>query len=1128
MVITNEGGGWMYWYSRSNVPWFSIEPTSGQLKKGESVKVATRFDDTSVEYGTHNGTLTILSNEKDEFCENKITVDDQSRFGIWVNTDVRENYSCRYDIELDLVKSDHSGVVVVPEQLDMNVHFGKKASPGYLSLLSVEQSLSYEVSARPVIEENCTDILSVSPAEATLTPLEPTSFAVSFKNQLDVLARRDGSSPANASAADTDARINFGNNEYVCRLFFKKLTDGEWAGDSKWVRVSVRALPGDPAPSTSVVEIGTPNATVASTASMVLVPHDGQGNRCSSAPTTLDGEAPLNVTFTITPTLASAASANMKLMSSLSNITNTNTSTAILPSASSLPQVMVLQATAKTLDAVYEASVENLALPVGTYTVEAMMKGKLVGSSASLNVSAFDCKTRYGSNRIDAREGLQCACGPGYFSDDACIAPNIEDCELCEKCPSGQFAIVGSGAGKNDCWLCPEGFDCRDGVSLRDTLLIKGYWRHSLEATTTRKCPAYISGEKICVGGVLGCRLGHEGPFCSQCAPGYGKKNDLCEPCRTGNKQWLDWLWIGLSISAVVTGCGFILRAKIRSKAQTRDGGSRRASILERKKAVSAFTSKVKIIINYVQTTALAGELRVQFDELMSYMLEVQDAVGNAGFWRMNAFNCRLYINYYLRYLVYALVPVAAVVLPVLVQVATYCYRRRKQKKEDAEAERQRSASKLKAGSDAAATASAPPEKEERTLRETISEAQYTVFTLLVISYTPVVRQAMGVFKCIQTGDGLVLNADMGVECLTPQHKAWMALGAIQLAVYGLGIPLGIAYLLRSANRRKDIDGGLANERTKAALGFVYEGYAPNCYAWECLVMLRKAVLAMVVTACKDSPFYQTFFSALLLQGYTYVHVQFRPFRHKLYRGDDTSCLTEDQKKDIKREKGLQSLETASLCVTTLTLSGAVMFFSHPPPSWSELARFYSGEESTVNAWDGVPTAVSIGLFVMNSLLILRFTYALFATAIEHRMVILKQFGRLKSPQMPQSASARVSTLAMAAANSLPSFRKPHLRQRKTAMENDVGKPGANGAHHLNGSSAPKADIEMMFDARSSLVTPNPAFDGFFSEAAHSSSSNGETGSIFPIVNPIAFDNNNDDRDGDDNDNDVGENNQSP
>ena len=292
--------------------------------------------------------------------------------------------------------------------------------------------------------------------------------------------------------------------------------------------------------------------------------------------------------------------------------------------------------------------------------------------------------------------------------------------------------------------------------------------------------------------------------------------------------------------------------------------------------------------------------------------------------------------------------------------------------------------------------------------------------------------------------------------------------------------------------------------------------------------MLRKAVLAMVVTACKDSPFYQTFFSALLLQGYTYVHVQFRPFRHKLYRGDDTSCLTEDQKKDIKREKGLQSLETASLCVTTLTLSGAVMFFSHPPPSWSELARFYSGEESTVNAWDGVPTAVSIGLFVMNSLLILRFTYALFATAIEHRMVILKQFGRLKSPQMPQSASARVSTLAMAAANSLPSFRKPHLRQRKTAMENDAGNSGANGAHHLNGSSAPKSDIEMMFDARSSLVTPNPAFDGFFSEAAHSSSSNGETGSIFPIVNPIAFDNNNDDRDGDDNDNDVGENNQSP
>ena len=55
-------------------------------------------------------------------------------------------------------------------------------------------------------------------------------------------------------------------------------------------------------------------------------------------------------------------------------------------------------------------------------------------------------------------------------------------------------------------------------------------------------------------------------------------------------------------------------------------------------------------------------------------------------------------------------------------------------------------------------------------------------------------------------------------------------------------------------------------------------------------------------------------------------------------------------------------------------------------------------------------------------------------------------------------------------------------------------------------SKSSSGDIEMMFDARNSLVTPNPAFDGFFSEAIHSSTTSESHMSIFPIVNPIAFD----------------------
>ena len=121
-----------------------------------------------------------------------------------------------------------------------------------------------------------------------------------------------------------------------------------------------------------------------------------------------------------------------------------------------------------------------------------------------------------------------------------------------------------------------------------------------------------------------------------------------------------------------------------------------------------------------IQTTSLARELRVQFDELMAYLLEAEDVVGSAGFWRMSSFNCTLPIPYFMRFLVYALVPIAAIVLPVIFQVTVYRYHKRR----------------------SASTSKSTP---DRSLREYVSASAYTVFTLLVLSYTPVVRQV----RCI-------------------------------------------------------------------------------------------------------------------------------------------------------------------------------------------------------------------------------------------------------------------------------------------------------------------------------------------------------------------------------------------
>ena len=103
-----------------------------------------------------------------------------------------------------------------------------------------------------------------------------------------------------------------------------------------------------------------------------------------------------------------------------------------------------------------------------------------------------------------------------------------------------------------------------------------------------------------------------------------------------------------------------------------------------------------------------------------------------------------------------------------------------------------------------------------------------------------------------------------------------------------------------------------------------------------------------------------------------------------------------------------------SLCITTITLSGAVMFFSYPPPSWGELKRVYNGVE-TLGAWDGVPLGVSITLFVLNIILLLRFILAFVNTFIEHRHTILKELSKstngftrmMKTPSVSRQKNQR-------------------------------------------------------------------------------------------------------------------------
>ena len=103
----------------------------------------------------------------------------------------------------------------------------------------------------------------------------------------------------------------------------------------------------------------------------------------------------------------------------------------------------------------------------------------------------------------------------------------------------------------------------------------------------------------------------------------------------------------------------------------------------------------------------------------------------------------------------------------------------------------------------------------------------------------------------IDTGEKYVLNSDMAVECFTADHYFWIGVGAVQIAVFGLGIPMSIAFLLQRAMRQPDDSPtSLLGRDTVKSLGFIYAGYRDNCCWWEAFVMIRKAAVVCVVTFC--------------------------------------------------------------------------------------------------------------------------------------------------------------------------------------------------------------------------------------------------------------------------------------
>ena len=140
--------------------------------------------------------------------------------------------------------------------------------------------------------------------------------------------------------------------------------------------------------------------------------------------------------------------------------------------------------------------------------------------------------------------------------------------------------------------------------------------------------------------------------------------------------------------------------------------------------------------------------------------------------------------------------------------------------------------------------------------KETISFlAKRCILSFMVVSYLSyitITETAINVLSCIDVYDSLELGSnathaywavDTSLRCYEGSHAVLVALiGWPVLVFFSFGFPAGLAALLVLERKRHSME----NEWLFEATGFMYRAYKTEYVYWEWVIILRKAILAVV------------------------------------------------------------------------------------------------------------------------------------------------------------------------------------------------------------------------------------------------------------------------------------------
>jgi type II secretory pathway pseudopilin PulG len=234
---------------------------------------------------------------------------------------------------------------------------------------------------------------------------------------------------------------------------------------------------------------------------------------------------------------------------------------------------------------------------------------------------------------------------------------------------------------------------------------------------------------------------------------------------------------------------------------------------------------------------------------------------------------------------------------------------------------------------------------------EVAQRQRFTLFEVVLVSivitvflfYQTIIEQSGRILTCERLDFGAaagfksVLVADRRLECGTGEHTGYMTLALLIMAAIGIGFPIlsvGVAKIVAVLRMGGDM------QRSRYLFFFMTGGYKDNRWFWEAIVMVRKALIALIVVGIADTKV-RSYAAMWLLMACFLLNWVFAPHADRV----------------------LAVLETVSLLTMVVTLNAGMLFD-------------YCDRGATPGAY----WTLTVFLLIVNSMTMIAFTVAFFTS----------------------------------------------------------------------------------------------------------------------------------------------------